>query len=197
MIEERQTDAAASKRRYRADEKQRVVEDRPPELGLPPGFESSIDRRCSFLSSMNVMATFARMIVDSNYLQSEGLRAYLAASPNHYAVLCDYAAMEAYKGDTLASIAHSMSILRKFPEQVIVLRDTTAICLLTDRSSDPQERMIDREQTKDFPTFCTALNLAETGQRSCSQSIARQWTSSFGAHGQATRTCRTDGRGCA
>jgi hypothetical protein len=40
-----------------------------------------------------------RMVVDSNYLQSEALRDYLSASPENYAVLSDYAAMEAFKGD--------------------------------------------------------------------------------------------------
>jgi hypothetical protein len=43
-------------------------------------------------------------IVDSNFLQSDALRAYLSASTDNYAVLTDFAAMEAYKGDTLAWI---------------------------------------------------------------------------------------------
>jgi hypothetical protein len=42
-----------------------------------------------------------RKIVDSNVLQSPVLRAYLSKSANNFAVLTDYAAMEAYKGDTL------------------------------------------------------------------------------------------------
>jgi hypothetical protein len=44
-----------------------------------------------------------RKIVDSNFMQREELRSYLATSTENYAVLTDYAAMEAYKGDTLAS----------------------------------------------------------------------------------------------
>jgi hypothetical protein len=36
-----------------------------------------------------------RMIVDSNYLQAQALRTYLAASTQNYAVLTDYASMEA------------------------------------------------------------------------------------------------------
>jgi len=44
-----------------------------------------------------------RTIVDSNFMQREELRSYLAASRYNYAVLTDYAAMEAYKGDTYRS----------------------------------------------------------------------------------------------
>ncbi len=65
-----------------------------------------------------------RLIIDSNQLQSEALRAYLAKSKSNFAVLTDYASMEAYKGDTLVSIYKSMATLCDFPTQVIVLKGT-------------------------------------------------------------------------
>ncbi len=43
-------------------------------------------------------------VVDSNFLQRDELRAYLASSPDNKAVLTDYVAMEAHKGDTLILI---------------------------------------------------------------------------------------------
>jgi len=49
-----------------------------------------------------------RKVVDTNCLQSEALRAYLSASAHNYVILTNYAAMEAYKGDTLKSIYRSM-----------------------------------------------------------------------------------------
>ena len=42
-----------------------------------------------------------RKIIDTNFLQCEGLKAYIAKFPQNYAVLTDYD-METYKGDTLA-----------------------------------------------------------------------------------------------
>ncbi len=57
-----------------------------------------------------------RKVVDSNFLQSPALRGYLANATTNYVVLTDYAAMEAYKGDTLASIFKSMSISRELPK---------------------------------------------------------------------------------
>jgi hypothetical protein len=70
----------------------------------------------------------ARIVIDSNFLQSDGLRGYLADSPANYAVITDYAAMEAYKADTLDMLYRSMEILGEFPRQVIILKGTQAIC---------------------------------------------------------------------
>jgi hypothetical protein len=61
--------------------------------------------------------TVARMVIDSNALQSEELRAF---SKNNFAVITDYLAMEAYKGNTMASIFRSMEILTQFPHQAII-----------------------------------------------------------------------------
>lgn len=61
-------------------------------------------------------------------MQSDGLRAYLSESVENQAVLTDYAAMEAYKGDTLLSIFASMEILAAYSGQVIVLKGTQAVC---------------------------------------------------------------------
>jgi hypothetical protein len=76
-----------------------------------------------------------RKIVDSNFLQTDRLRSYLAKSKRNYAVLNDYASMEAYKGDTLVSIYKSMEILSEFPKQVLILKDTQTICGLSGKSS--------------------------------------------------------------
>jgi hypothetical protein len=74
-----------------------------------------------------------RMVVDSNALQSPQLQDYLSKSTNNFAVLTDYAAMEAYKGNTLASIFRSMALLADFPRQVIVLKTTGVVCGLRGR----------------------------------------------------------------
>lgn len=104
-----------------------------------------------------------RKIVDSNYLQNPKLRAYLAERPTNMAVLTDYAAMEAYKGDTLQSIFKSMAILSEFPAQVIVLKGTRLVAALSGRSSGLTKRMIDNDSTKEFPLYCKNLKLAEQG----------------------------------
>ena len=87
-----------------------------------------------------------RKVVDSNQLQSDALRSYLSQSKQNFAVLTDYAAMEAYKGDTLVSIYKSMEILTAFPDQVIVLKNTLVTCGLSGRGSGLQRRLIDRSR---------------------------------------------------
>ena len=104
-----------------------------------------------------------RMVIDSNYLQASGLREYFAKSPNNFAVVTDYASMEAYKGDTLASIYRSMQILAQFPRQVIVLKGTITVCGLKGRQSGLQRRMIDEGQTKGFSLYCRRLEAAKRG----------------------------------
>jgi len=104
-----------------------------------------------------------RMIVDSNAMQTDSLRSYLGASQSNFAVLNDYASMEAYKGNTLTSIYRSMEIASEFPRQMIVLKPTGRICALMGRSQGLQRRMIDERQTRDFPTFCKRLQAARDG----------------------------------
>lgn len=103
------------------------------------------------------------MIVDSNAMQSDALTSYLSASESNYAVLNDYTAMEAYKGNTLASIFRSMEIACQFPRQVIVLKTTGRICSLVGRSQGLQRRMIEERQTRNFPKFCRRLRAAQAG----------------------------------
>lgn len=105
-----------------------------------------------------------RLVVDSNRLQSDELRNFLSRSTNNVAVLTDYAAMEAYKGDTLASIFRSMEVLADFPTQVIVLKGTRAACAQRGRASGLQRRLIDDAQTREFPQFVDHLRLAQQGQ---------------------------------
>jgi hypothetical protein len=107
-----------------------------------------------------------RTVVDSNFLQSDGLRAYLSKSPANIAVLTDYAAMEAHKADTLETLYRSMAILGEFPRQVIVLKGTQAVCGLSGRASGLQRRMIHQEQTQGFAEYCRHLAAARRGDLS-------------------------------
>jgi hypothetical protein len=114
-----------------------------------------------------------RKIVDTNFFQCEGLRAYLAKSPQHYAVLTDYAAMEAYKGDTLASIYRSMEIFSQYPKQVIVLKPTGIVCGLSGRRAGLPRRLIDERQTREFATYCRALLAAKRGDASVQAQVLK------------------------
>jgi hypothetical protein len=106
-----------------------------------------------------------RKIVDRNFLQSPELRAYFAASRKNRAVLTDYAAMEAFKGDTLANIFSATAILSEFPKQVIVLKSTSSICTLKGRRCGFTRRMISKDETNGFADWCEGLARAKAGDK--------------------------------
>jgi hypothetical protein len=110
-------------------------------------------------------------VVDSNQLQSECLRSYLAGSNANFAVLTDYAAMEAYKGDTLVSIYKSMEIVAEFPTQVIVLKNTRIACSLSGKCSNLQRRLIDERQTQEFKIYARSLRETTRGNPSLQRQI--------------------------
>ncbi len=112
-----------------------------------------------------------RKVIDTNQLQSQALRIYLSASPKNFAVLTDYVAMEAHKGDTLTSIYRSMEILGDFPSQVIVLKNTRVTCGLSGRGSGLQKRLIDEGSTSKFPRYIQHLQAAKRGNLSLQRQL--------------------------
>lgn len=112
-----------------------------------------------------------RKVIDSNCLESQTLRDYLGAREDNYAVLTDYAAMEAYKGDTLKSIYSSMSIVSEFPRQVLILKSTSKIVRMSGREKGLQKRLIDKSQTSSFPKYCADLSAARAGNMALQKSL--------------------------
>lgn len=104
-----------------------------------------------------------KLVIDSNQLQTDRLHEFLAQSPHNVVVLPDFAAMEAYKGDSLKTIFKSMAVLSKFPNQVIILKGSTKVLQLSGRTMGLQRRLIDERQTRNFPEFIRALRQAEAG----------------------------------
>ena len=104
-------------------------------------------------------------------MQSDRLRTFLSSSPKNTAVITDYAAMEAYKGDTLSSIFKSMGVLSEFPNQVLILKSTTKACGLYGRASGLQKRLIDKSQTSHFPAYVRHLTLAQRGHTSLKRQL--------------------------
>jgi hypothetical protein len=104
-------------------------------------------------------------VVDSNFLGSDRLLAYLREHQNNFAVFPDYTAMEAYKGNTLNSIFKSMLIVSRYPSQIVILKGTQEICGLVEVGLRLRKRMIDRDQTRGFSEYCKHLRAAERGDK--------------------------------
>jgi hypothetical protein len=118
-------------------------------------------------SRLNARMDFTmKLVIDSNRLQSEALREFLATSTRNRAVLTDYVAMEAHKGDTLANIYERMAILGDFPRQVVVLKGTRVVCGLRGRTAGLQRRLIDEGQSSEFGVYVRRLRAAQAGNSS-------------------------------
>lgn len=104
-----------------------------------------------------------KLVIDSNELQTRRLRKFLNGSKKNIAVVADFTAIEAYKGDPLKSVFKSMSVLSDFPTQVLVLKRSTLLVGLCGRAKGLQRRLVDETQTKIFPKYVKNLRLAEAG----------------------------------
>ncbi|HEX7819658.1 MAG TPA: hypothetical protein VF463_03460 [Sphingobium sp.] len=104
-----------------------------------------------------------RIVIDSNRMQSDELRAFLSMSPNNKAVLTDYAAMEAFQGNTLVSIQASWSVLRDFPKQILALKGTRAAAKVDPCSAGIADRLVEKSETKAISDFSRVLDNAAKG----------------------------------
>lgn len=105
-----------------------------------------------------------RVVIDSNMLEDELLESFLSVSRNNVAVLTDYAWMEAYKQDAVTSILRRMSILRRFPSQVVSLKGTKVIAALDPTAPGLANRMIWRGREAEFARTAEGLRQAEAGE---------------------------------
>ena len=71
--------------------------------------------------------------------------------------------MEAYQTNAVDSIVQRMSVLAKYPKQVVVLKGTRYICSLKGKKAGLSRRMINRETTEQFGEFCRFIKLGQLG----------------------------------
>lgn len=95
-----------------------------------------------------------RKVVDAGYLRRDELVKYLGASRRNEIVLIDYACMESLQGRSTINFFEQTKRILRFPEQILILKGTRAVCRLALRSSGLQRRMIDHEQTNSFRAYC-------------------------------------------
>ena len=103
------------------------------------------------------------VVVDSNKLQSEELEIFLKKSPSNKAVLTDFVAIEAYKGNTLVGIYKALEVVARFPKQVVILKNSVQALRQSGRVKSLQRRLIDHNQTVGFSKYLRALEYARNG----------------------------------
>ena len=96
-------------------------------------------------------------------MDGERLRDFLEKSPDNIAVLTDYAAMEAFKSDTLVNIQSSWTILSNFPKQVIALKATREAARVDPRAAGIANRLIQKTETQSISDFSRVLASSAAG----------------------------------
>jgi hypothetical protein len=96
-----------------------------------------------------------RKIVDQNYLREPNPILHNYLSSGNEVVLSDYACMEVYKGNSILNTRRSLEIIRYYPNQVVILKNTMKIIKMNNhKSSGLEKRLIDNSITSDFHYFC-------------------------------------------
>lgn len=116
-------------------------------------------------------------LVDNNFAQRDGMREYLEASRENRAVITHTLMQEWHRKQASRTTRLSLEIACRFPDQIVVLRDTTDLMHM---SGDPKGlllRLIDRQQTRNFASYCDTVIAAPLND-----SIEAQ----FGAHEEYT-----------
>jgi hypothetical protein len=83
-----------------------------------------------------------RKVVDTNLLQDDDLRAFLAASPSNTAIVPDYAELEMVAAGK-DNIIKSTSILAEFPKQVLLGKTTDVLATLRGKRKGMKKRFSD------------------------------------------------------
>lgn len=99
------------------------------------------------------------VLVDNNFAQREGMREYLAASPDNKVAISQTLMEEWHKRDAARNTRRLLKIACRFPRQIVMLKDTAEIMHMHGRPHCLLLRLVDRQQTRNFAAYCdTVIN---------------------------------------
>jgi hypothetical protein len=95
-----------------------------------------------------------RMVIDKNMFERDELRAWLAESKDHVAIVTDYGQLEMLKGNALVNILKSTEIVSAFSKQVHVLKPITMISGIKGKRKGMKKRLTSGGGTRSFRKWC-------------------------------------------
>jgi hypothetical protein len=106
----------------------------------------------------------SRVVIDKNRFESPELRRWLESQKSNIAVLTDYSQMECFEGDAQKNIRSSLSVIRDFPEQILLLHSTQENFSVRPRPPHKLfRRFIDYESTASFPEIIKKFDQSLAG----------------------------------
>lgn len=118
-----------------------------------------------------------RLVIDSNMLQSAGLRAFLSRSRSHFAVLPEFVWFELYKQQSLAGLAAGLSVIGSFPEQLLVLKPWQTVATIDARCPELVDRMIVDGVAAGVRQMVRELAFLAGDENAISEELAARWAS--------------------
>lgn len=115
-----------------------------------------------------------RVVVDTNRLETDELRLFLASCRNNMAVLPEHTIVEVFKVGELSAIRSSFSVLCDFPEQVLILYGNRKSAKVNARAPAISNHFIDRKNTRAFPEFCKMLRAAKEDDAKLRHQLAQR-----------------------
>lgn len=112
-----------------------------------------------------------RMVIDKNMFERDELRAWLAESKEHIAIVTDYAQLEMLKGNAVVNILKSTEIVSAFPKQVHVLKPITEISGLKGKKKGIKKRLTSGGGTRSFRKCCKKRARAAQGDKKLQNQI--------------------------
>jgi hypothetical protein len=112
------------------------------------------------------------MVIDSSFLRSPDMEAFLRENPANMAVLSEVTALETYKGDPLRNAAANFAICGRYAAQIWVLRCVRDIIDAERQQIMSPAEYIDVGQTAHFARYCCLLDSAVAGDKHVRAQIA-------------------------
>lgn len=103
------------------------------------------------------------LVVDKSSLGDPELEAFFKADPENRIVLINIAELESYSGDTIKNISQALSILSRYPGQVLCQKHALELLRMGQINSDEPLSLIDQEKTRNFKRHCEKIRLAANG----------------------------------
>lgn len=94
------------------------------------------------------------VLLDNNYVDRDGLRAYFEASPDNRAAIPHTVFVEWHKGEAEKVTRKVLQQACGYPGRVVILRDTLSLLRMRGQPRRIMTRLIDERQTRYFPTYC-------------------------------------------
>jgi hypothetical protein len=117
-----------------------------------------------------------RVVVDSNMLQTWTLRAYLLEAQDRVVVLPDFVWIEMYKQQSVAGLIAAFSVIRDFPDRVVVLKSGKELADIDPRCPDLIEQMLRDDAAGSIRMMAEALSQAESGEPLVMAQLIDQWS---------------------